>query len=197
MGDRPIFPNTCLPWMMLNLEEREKVLEDNELFCKLCLRLLRKGRGGNTCGPGRHTVNTGFNGMCSVRDCERHVTMCKRHKPENRNRHKIYKNSLEWAQSFRPQQYGQQREQTSLLMMMADESESRGEKELNDMNDARKQIHLKRGADTSNIFGYINANDSEQVALAVVEDRRDNLAQFDLAYIDIDGHEVPLSLNMS
>ena len=75
-------------------------------------------------------------------------------------------------------------------MMMADESESRGEKELNDMNDARKQIHLKRGADTSNIFGYINANDSEQVALAVVEDRRDNLAQFDLAYIDIDGHEI-------
>ena len=137
------------------------------------------------CGPGRHTANTGFNGMCSVRDCERHVTMCKRHEPENRNRHKIYKNSLEWAQSFRPQ-----REQTSLLMMMADESESRGEKELNDMNDARKQIHLKRGADTSNIFGYINANDSEQVALAVVEDRRDNMAQFDLAYIDIDGHEI-------
>ena len=73
---------------------------------------------------------------------------------------------------------------------MADESESRGEKELDDMNDARKQIHLKRGADTSNIFGYINTNVSEQVALAVVEDRRDNLVQFDLAYIDIDGHEV-------
>ena len=58
------------------------------------------------------------------------------------------------------------------------------------MNDARKQIHLKRGADNSSIFGYINANDSEKVALAVVEDRRDNLAQFDLAYIDIDGHEI-------
>jgi len=26
---------------------------------------------------------------------------------------------------------------------MADESESRGEEELNDMNDARKEIHLK------------------------------------------------------
>ena len=75
-------------------------------------------------------------------------------------------------------------------MMMADESESRREKELDDINDARKQIHLKRGADTSNIFGYINTNASEQVALAVVEDRRDNLAQFHLAYIDIDGHEV-------
>ena len=123
--------------------------------------------------------------MCSRRDCDKHVTTCKRHESENRNRHNIYKKSLEWAESFRPQ-----REQTSLLMMMADESESRGEKELDDINDARKQIHLKRGADTSDIFGYIDANVDEQVALAVVEDRRDNLAQFDLAYIDINGHEV-------
>ena len=75
-------------------------------------------------------------------------------------------------------------------MIMADESESRGEKELGDINDARKLIHLKRGADTADIFGYINANVTEQVALAVVEDRRNNLAQFDLAYIDINGHEV-------
>ena len=116
--------------------------------------------------------------------------MCKRHEPENRNRHKIYKKSLDWAQSFRPQQNGQQRQQTSLLMLMADESESRGEEELNDINDARKEIHLKRGADTSNIFGYMNKNESEQITLAVVEDRRNNIAQFDLAYIDVDGHEI-------
>ena len=75
-------------------------------------------------------------------------------------------------------------------MLMADESESRGEEELNDMNDARKEIHLKRGADTSNIFGYMSRNESEQVTLAVVEDRRNNMAQFDLAYIDVDGHEI-------
>ena len=75
-------------------------------------------------------------------------------------------------------------------MIMADESESRGEKELDDINDARRQIHLKRGADTEDIFGYIDANATKQVALAVVEDRRNNLAQFDLAYIDINGHEV-------
>ena len=99
------------------------------MFCKLCLRILKRGRGGSTCGPGRHTVNTGYNGMCSVKECERNVTTCRRHEPENRERHKIYKNSLDWAQSFRPQQNGQQREQTTLLMMMADESESRGEEE--------------------------------------------------------------------
>ena len=34
---------------------------------------------------------------------------------------------------------------------------------------------------TSDIFGYVKTNNSEKIALAVVEDRRDNLAQFDLA----------------
>ena len=58
------------------------------------------------------------------------------------------------------------------------------------MNDAHKEIHLKRGADTSNIFGYMNRNESEQVTLAVMEDRRNNMAQFDLAYIVVDGHEI-------
>ena len=75
-------------------------------------------------------------------------------------------------------------------MIMAKESESRREKELDDINDARKQIHLKRGADTSDIFGYIRNHEPEEVALAVVEDRRQNLAQFDLAYIDVNGHEI-------
>ena len=79
VGDRPIYPNTCLPWMMLSMEEREKVLENNELYCKMCLRSLKRGRGGSACGPGRHTINTGHNGMCSKRDCEIYVTMCKRH----------------------------------------------------------------------------------------------------------------------
>ena len=73
---------------------------------------------------------------------------------------------------------------------MEKESESRREKELDDINDARKQIHLKRGADTSDIFGYIRNYEPEEVALAVVEDRRQNLSQFDLAYIDVNGHEI-------
>ena len=59
-----------------------------------------------------------------------------------------------------------------------------------DMNDARKEIHLKRGTDTTDIFGYMNLNESGQVALVVVEDRRNNVAQFDLAYIDVDGEEI-------
>ena len=127
--------------------------------------------------------------MCSVKECDRHVTLCRRHESENRGRHKIYRQSLEWANSFKPEN-----EQTSLLMIMAEESESRGEKELDDINDARKQIHLKRGADTSDIFGYVRNHEPEEVALAVIEDRRQNLAQFDLAYIDVNGHEILAAL---
>ena len=82
--------------------------------------------------------------MCSVRECDKHVTMCKRHETENKNQHKIYKRSLEWAQSFRPRQGGQTAGHTSFLMTMADESESRGKDELDDMIDARKEIHLKQ-----------------------------------------------------
>ena len=41
-------------------------------------------------------------------------------------------------------------------MIMAEESEYRGKEELDDMNDACKEIHLKRGTDTSDIFGYMN-----------------------------------------
>ena len=36
----------------------------------------------------------------------------------------------------------------------------------------------------------MNKEEPEQVALAVVEDSRNNVAQFDLAYIDVDGQEV-------
>ena len=37
---------------------------------------------------------------------------------------------------------------------MAEETESKGIAELSDMNDARKEIHLKKGIDTSDIFRY-------------------------------------------
>ena len=187
IGQHAIYPNNCLPWMMLSIDDRTMVLENNELYCKFCLRSLRAGANGSSCGIGRHIKNSGYNGMCSARECDRHVTLCKRHEVVNKNQHRIYKTSLEWVQSLRPQQGGQTVRHESFLMIMAEESESRGKEELDDMNDARKEIHLKRGTDTSDIFGYMNKEEPEQVALAVVEDRRKNLAQFDLAYIDVDG----------
>ena len=45
--------------------------------------------------------------MCAVRECDRNVTVCKRHETMNKNQHRIYKTSLEWVQSLRPQQGGQ------------------------------------------------------------------------------------------
>ena len=82
-------------------------------------------------------------------------------------------------------------------MAMAEETETRGLAELDDMVETRKEIHLKQGAIVSDIFGYQNtavnnAGDEEtnQVALAITEDRRKNISQFDLAYIDVGGEEV-------
>ena len=65
------------------------------------------------------------------------------------------------------------------------------------MIQTRKEIHLNQGSDTIDIFGYYNTTWSkdnvggtEQVTLGVTEDRRENMSQFDLAYIDVDGQEV-------
>ena len=196
--DRPIFPTNCLPWMMLSIDERDAVLENNKLYCRICLKPLRAGNTGNVCGIGRHSKNTGFNGMCWNRDCDRHVTLCKRHENDNKQRHKIYKQSLEWINCLTTAN-----EQTSLLTIKEKEAESRRIEELEDISEIRHNIHLKRGADSADIFGYIRRHESEEVALAVtedrhepeevalavIEDRRKNLAHFDLAYIDVDGQK--------
>ena len=82
-------------------------------------------------------------------------------------------------------------------MAMSEEIETRGMAELDNMVETAKEIHLIQGTDVSDIFGYQNtsvnnADDEEtnQVALAITEDRRKNISQFDLAYIDVDGKEV-------
>ena len=74
-------------------------------------------------------------------------------------------------------------------MTVDEEVESSSEKELDDMNDTRKEIHIKTSTDTMDIFGYTNTDDTEQTSLVIVEDRRNNEAQFDLAYVDIAGEE--------
>ena len=115
----------------------------------------------------------------------------------NKERHRLYRNALRWAQRVRPGQNSGDIEEESYLMAMAEETETRGLAELDDMVETRKEIHLKQGTDVSDIFGYQNtsvnnADDEEtnQVALAITEDRRKNISQFDLAYIDVDGEEV-------
>ena len=183
--------------MMLSIKLRIKILENNKVYCKYCLRLLTIGTTGNSCGKGRHIQGNGVNGSCTVTECENNVTLCKRHETVNRDRHRLYKAALRWVQRLKPAQNGETVRQESYLMAMAEETESKGRAELNDMNDARKEIHLKKGIDTSDIFKYqdtdINQSSTEgpeQVALAIIEERRKNLSQFDLAYIYVGGEEV-------
>ena len=65
------------------------------------------------------------------------------------------------------------------------------------MVETRKEIHLKQGTDVTDIFGYqntavngTNGGETNQVTLGITEDRRKNISQFDLAYIDVGGEEV-------
>ena len=76
---RPIFPNDCLAWIRLSLDDREKVLHNNKLHCKMCLRPLRPGARGSTCSRGHHTINNGRYGMCIEKSCEMHSTVCRTH----------------------------------------------------------------------------------------------------------------------
>ena len=54
VGQNAIWPNQCIPWMMLSIEERIMILENKEVYCKYCLRLLKIGTTGNSCGKGKH-----------------------------------------------------------------------------------------------------------------------------------------------
>ena len=76
----------------------------------------------------------------------------------------------------------------SFLMTVDEDVESSSEKELDEMNSMRKEIHIKASTDTMDFFGYTNNN--EQTTLVVVEDRRNNEAQFDLSYVDVNGEEI-------
>merc|ERR1711873_105578 len=56
------------------------------------------------------------------------------------------------------------------------------------MNSVRKEIQIKTHLDTMPLFEQMNTQ--EHTALVVVEDRRNNEAQFDLAYTNIDNEEI-------
>ena len=81
-----LYPNQCLPWLRLSMEDREKVLENNGLKCKVCLRHLgNSGNRSSTCKNG-HIENSGRNGMCAIRRCEYDATMCRNHYEHNKDR---------------------------------------------------------------------------------------------------------------
>ena len=59
------------------------------------------------------------------------------------------------------------------------------EKVLEGLNSVRKEIQINTEQDLAEVF-----NEIEHTTLLVVEDRRNNKAQFDLAYTNIDGEKV-------
>ena len=73
----------------------------------------------------------------------------------------------------------------SFLMQVNKDAESNSEKELGDMSSVRKEIQINIGQDPIETFDEI-----EHTTLLVVEDRRNNEAQFDLAYTNIDGNKI-------
>ena len=180
--DRPIYPNDCLPWLRLTMDERDRVLENNELRCKFCLKTLKPMTKGNSCGKGHHIYNTGRNGMCIDRNCDKIATVCRNHMQLNKDRHQLLRKSIEWADEVKPQPV---KDNMSFLMLVNEDAESNSEKELGDMSSLRKEIQINTGQDPMETFDEI-----EHTTLLVVEDRRNNEAQFDLAYTNIDDKEI-------
>ena len=137
LSHRSIWANNCLPWLKLSFEDRDKVLQNNDLYCKVGLRSPRPGSNGSSCSKENHSLNNGYNGLCVIRACNNHSTICKEHEDENKNRHRILKTCLDWAQNIRSQSSGS---------------------ELDDMSDVREEFRLKKSTDTLDIFGFLNLN---------------------------------------
>ena len=94
--DKQPFPNQCLSWMILSIDERIRVLQKSELYCQVCMRLPSKGAAasGRLCGNGKHIPNTGRNGLCIERSCSYDATICKQHEQENREEHHRIKKAI-------------------------------------------------------------------------------------------------------
>ena len=56
-------------------------------------------------------------------------------------------------------------------------------------------MHIYCSEITIDIFGYTNLDEPGQVAFVAMEDRRNNEAQFDLAYVDVDGEEILIAFD--
>ena len=149
VSEKPLYANQCLPWLRLSMEEREKVLENNGLRCKICLRSLKQSSRNSTCGDGRHLFNNGKNGMCSDRSCEKNVTMCRDHYEVNLERHNLLRSCTDWADRVRPQPV---RQHMSFLMQVSEDTESTSEKVLDDLSLVRKEIQINTKQDPAEIF---------------------------------------------
>ena len=113
--------------------------------------------------------------------------MCRNHYQLNRDRHQLLRTGIAWADVVKPQPV---KDNMSFLMLVNEDAESNSEKELGDMSSVRKEIQINTGQDPMETFDEI-----EHTTLLVVEDPRNNEAQFDLAYTNIDDNKILTTLD--
>merc|ERR1711872_549252 len=101
----------------------------------------------------------------------------------NKERHRILRSGQDWANSVDPQPV---RQHMSFLMQVGKDTEFTSEKVMENYNSVRKEIQINTEQGLAEILNNIEQN----TTLIVVEDRRNNKAQFDLAYTNIDGEKV-------
>ena len=175
--------NQCLAWLRLSMEEREIALENNTIKCRICLKHFKISENrGDTCKV-RHIQNTGNNGLCWKRGCEYNATMCREHYNLNKERHALLRSGMSWADKVDPKPV---RSHMSFLMQVGENTESISEIVQENLNTVRKEIQINTEQHLEEVLNSIEQN----TTLVVVEDRRNNKAQFDLAYTNIDGEKV-------
>ena len=114
-----------------------------------------KGATTNSCGAAKHMAGNGKNTSCSQHDCETNVTLCKKHEKVNAEKDRLYRAALRWKERVTAgQHHNDDEENNTYLIIVPEETETRSTAILNDMDQTRREIHLKQGSDMSEIFGY-------------------------------------------
>ena len=136
------------------MDDRIKVIQKSNVFCRICLRLLGMEAGASSrgCGAGKHIIGNGRNMSCTQPDCESNVTLCRRHEKINAEKHKTYKAALCWKQWVTRGQPQDDQEDYAYLITVPEETETKCTAILDDMDQTRKGIHLNHGSDMGDIF---------------------------------------------
>ena len=83
---------------MLSMDDRIKVIEKSNVFCRICLHLLgmEAGASGRACGTGKHIKGNGRNTSCVQSDYDTNATLCRKHEKINAEKYRTYKAALRW-----------------------------------------------------------------------------------------------------
>ena len=94
---------------------------------------------------------------CTQSDCDSNVTLCRKHEKINAEKHKTYKAALRWKQRVARGQPQDDQEDYAYLINVPEETEPDVTELFDDMDQARKGIHVKHGSEmgeVNDIFCY-------------------------------------------